>query len=364
MKARELGIKFPGKTGKWNAITDVSEVEVGYSTIIKGDGQLVIGKGPIRTGVTMILPRGKKEFLEHNPSYAAWYSLNGNGEMTGTTWIEESGMVEGPIALTNTHSVGTVHDSIVSYYVSKGVADVWILPVVAETYDGFLNDINGFHVKEQHVFDAIETATTGNLEEGNVGGGTGMICHGFKGGTGTSSRIINIRDTEYTIGVLVQANYGDRKNLTIRGIPVGEKLIGNERRNGLSTIDSKKNSSIIVIVATNAPLLPFQLKKLVKRVPIGIGRVGGFGANSSGDIFLAFSTYNNLKRTSSMSAEITIDTVKSLNSNLLDTLYSATIEATEEAIINALVSAQTMVGVNGNTVYQIPIDQLKKILIV
>lgn len=361
MKARELGITFTGKTGTYNAITDVNGVEVGYETIIEGNGNLEVGKGPIRTGVTIILPRGIKTFNKSNGCYASWYSFNGNGEMTGTTWIEESGQLDGPIAITNTHNVGTVHDAIIQYYIQKGEGQAWILPVVAETYDGFLNDVNGFHVKEDHVFKAIESASTGSIEEGNVGGGTGMVCHGFKGGTGTSSRIVEINNKQFIVGVLVQSNYGSREHLTIRGKPIGVKIKGFELKKGITKDQQKKDGSIIVIVATDAPLLPFQLKKLAKRVPQGIGRVGGFGANSSGDIFLAFSTHNTFNQPSTISEETTTDTVESLRNNLLNKLFIATVEATEEAILNALVSAKTMEGINGNTVYGIPHDQLQKI---
>lgn len=361
MKARKLGISFTGETGKYNAITDVNGIEVGYTTIIEGDGSLKVGKGPIRTGVTIILPRGKKTFDKSNGCYASWYSFNGNGEMTGTTWIDESGQLDSPIAITNTHSVGTVHDAIIQYYIKGGEAQAWILPVVAETYDGFLNDVNGFHVKEEHVFKAIENATTGPIEEGNVGGGTGMVCHGFKGGTGTSSRVVEINDKKFTVGVLVQSNYGSREHFTIRGVPFGNKIKGFELKKGFNKDQPKKDGSIIVIVATDAPLLPFQLKKLTKRVPQGIGRVGGFGANSSGDIFLAFSTHNTFNKSSISSEEPTTDVVESLRNNLLNKLFVATVEATEEAILNALVSAKTMEGINGNMVYGIPHDQLKAI---
>lgn len=357
MRARDLGIPFTGLTGQFNSITDVKGVEVGFTTIIKGDGPLVVGKGPVRTGVTMILPRGKAGLFENNPCYASWYSFNGNGEMTGTTWVDESGMLFGPIAITNTHSVGAVHDAIIKYHVTKGIKINWLLPVVAETYDGFLNDTSGFHVKEEHVFQAIENASTGLVEEGNVGGGTGMICHAFKGGTGTSSRIVVINDKKYTIGILVQANYGDREYFTIRGLSLGDKLDVPKPKRGELSNEIKKDGSIIVIVATDAPLVPYQLKKLTKRVPLGVGRVGGFGSNSSGDIFLAFSTANSLIQ----SEEQTIYDVQSLKNDLLNQFYIATIEATEEAILNSLTSAKTMIGINGNTAYQLPINQIKKI---
>lgn len=359
MKARKLGIKFNGQTGPNNAITDVKGVEVGYSTIIKDEEN-----NSVRTGVTIILPRGKSEFKQHNPCYGAWYSLNGNGEMTGIAWVDESGFVEGPIAITNTHSVGTVHDSIVKYYIDQKVALNWLLPIVAETYDGFLNDVNGFHVQHEHVLHAITTASSGSLKEGNVGGGTGMICHGFKGGTGTSSRVVNISNNSFTVGVLVQANYGDRDQLTIRGVSVGPKIIGNKIKKGEEKlpIGGKKESSIIVVVATDAPLLPHQVKKLVKRVPMGISRVGGYAADSSGDIFIGFSTFNDFEKKPDENNSNLMYSVKSLQNKYMNELYKATIEATEEAIINALTSAETMTGMHGNTVYVLPHDQLKELL--
>ena len=275
-RARDLGISFEGKTGPNNAITDVEGILVGHSTIIKGDGKLVVGKGPVRTGVTVVLPKGKK----YDPVFAGWYSLNGNGEMTGTTWVEESGFLEGPVAITNTHSVGVVRDAIVQWGYDNKYFDplpnapgiFWALPVVAETYDGGLNDINGHHVKKEHAYTALNSATSGKVKEGNVGGGTGMVCHGFKGGIGTSSRVIKVNNVKYTIGVLVQANYGSRKSLTISGVPVGKDIKGYQRKRH-SSVNGDGAGSIIVIVATDAPLLPHQLKRLARRVPIGISRV-------------------------------------------------------------------------------------------
>ena len=270
-RARDLGISFEGKTGPNNAITDVEGILVGHSTIIKGDGKLVVGKGPVRTGVTVVLPKGKK----YDPVFAGWYSLNGNGEMTGTTWVEESGFLEGPVAITNTHSVGVVRDAIVQWGYDNKYFDplpnapgiFWALPVVAETYDGGLNDINGHHVKKEHAYTALNSATSGKVIEGNVGGGTGMVCHGFKGGIGTSSRVIKVNNVKYTIGVLVQANYGSRKSLTISGVPVGKDIKGYQRKRH-SSVNGDGVGSIIVIVATDAPLLPHQLKRLARRVPI------------------------------------------------------------------------------------------------
>ena len=360
IRARDLGIPFNGSPGKYNSITDVEGVLVGHETIIEGDGNLIVGKGPIRTGITSILPRG----MNYDPVFAGWYSLNGNGEMTGTTWVEESGFLEGPIMITNTHSVGVVRDAVIEWsYKNKfyktlyNIKDLfWTLPVVAETYDGSLNDINGFHVKKEHAFNALNSAKGGIISEGNVGGGTGMICHGFKGGIGTSSRKIDLKEKKYTLGVLVQANYGNRKELTIAGVPVGKeienllpKITFGEKQEGLG--------SIIVIVATDAPLLPNQLKRLARRVPLGISRVGGFGSNGSGDIFITFSTAN----PGAFNRE-EIRNINFLPNDLMNPFLSATTQATEEAIVNALISAETMTGINNNTVYNLPHDRLKNIL--
>ena len=360
IRARDLGIPFNGSPGKYNSITDVEGILVGHETIIEGDGNLIVGKGPIRTGITSILPRG----MNYDPVFAGWYSLNGNGEMTGTTWVEESGFLEGPIMITNTHSVGVVRDAVIEWsYKNKfyktlyNIKDLfWTLPVVAETYDGSLNDINGFHVKKEHAFNALNNARGGMISEGNVGGGTGMICHGFKGGIGTSSRNIALKEKEYTLGVLVQANYGNRKELTIAGVPVGKeienllpKITFGEKQEGLG--------SIIVIVATDAPLLPNQLKRLARRVPIGISRVGGFGSNGSGDIFITFSTAN----PGAFNRE-EIRNINFLPNDLMNPFLNATAQATEEAIVNALISAETMTGINNNTVYKLPHDRLNDIL--
>ncbi|UCE12168.1 MAG: P1 family peptidase [Candidatus Heimdallarchaeota archaeon] len=355
MRARNLGIPFDGEPGKNNAITDVEGVEVGHSTIISGDGSLVVGKGPIRTGVTAIFPSAKS--LEE--VYSAYYSYNGNGEMTGTIWIEEAGRLKGPLCLTNTHSVGIVRDAIIEWSLQKNLQKstfFWRLPVVAETYDGLLNDINGFHVKREHVFEALESAKGGPVKEGNNGGGTGMVCHQFKGGIGTSSRVLSKLGT---IGVLVQANYGARSHLTIAGVPVGENIptmmpeIHLKQKNQRSM----ETGSIIVIVATDIPLLPYQLKRLAKRVPAGLARVGGYGGHSSGDIFLAFSTANKFK-----DSTIRNISVETLNDSHISSLFKATAEATEEAIINALISAKTMKGINDNVVFALPYDELKSIL--
>jgi len=357
-RARDLGVPFDGNTGPLNAITDVEGVTVGLVTLVEGEGILEVGKGPVRTGVTAILPRGKC----HDPVFAGWYSLNGNGEMTGTTWIEESGFLEGPVMITNTHSVGVVRDAVVQWAAANeiyepltGRPDIfWSLPVVAETYDGDLNDINGFHVTADHAFQALDRARSGPVTEGNVGGGTGMSCHGFKGGTGTASRQIEESGERYTVGVLVQANYGVRENLTVAGVPVGREIT-----DLVAEIHSPQQEfgSIIVVVATDAPLLPHQLKRLARRVPMGIARVGGYGGNSSGDIFLAFSTAN-----PGAAARTGMPTVQMLPNDRMSSLFLATIEATEEAIVNALVAARTMSGINGNTKYALPHDRLQEVL--
>jgi L-aminopeptidase/D-esterase-like protein len=358
-RARDIGIPFDGTTGKFNAITDVKGVEVGYSTIISGEGKNIRGKGPVRTGVTAILPRGRN----NNPVYANWYTLNGNGEMTGTTWVTESGFLEGPVMITNTNSVGTVRDAVLKWYVKTGwyKEDFWYTyPVVAETYDGFLNDIYGFHVKESNAFEALDSARSGFIKEGNVGGGTGMMCLGFKGGTGSSSRVVKIKDSTYTVGVLVQSNFGSKRNLTIAGVPVGRELI-DTLNNEFKAPPSYQpgDGSIIVVVATDAPLLPHQLKRIAQRVSLGIGIVGGRGTNGSGDIFIAFSTAN---PTAFQRADFT--RVNELPNDLINPLFEATVQATEEAIINAMVAAETMVGINGNKSYALPqklvIDVLKK----
>jgi D-aminopeptidase len=350
-RARDLGVPFEGTPGTNNAITDVKGVEVGFKTIIRGTGKLVVGKGPVRTGVTAIFPKGKGS-LER--SFAAWFTLNGNGEMTGTTWVDESGGLGSPILITNTHSVGIVRDAVIEWYSKKmkpGSYDGDVsLPVVAETWDGFLNDINGFHVTKQDAFDAMESAATGPVAEGNVGGGTGMICHGFKGGTGTSSRVLTAEQGGYTVGALVQANYGRRSFLQIAGVPVGKEITDLTPTEGKA---DKDEGSIIVVVATDAPLLPHQLERIVKRVALGLGVVGGRGGNSSGDIFIAFSTAN-----PEVSKNEGIVHLEMLPNDRISPLFEATAAATEEAIVNALVAAETMEGVNGNKVFAIPHDRL------
>lgn len=361
-RARDLGVPFVGKTGKFNAITDVQGVEVGYSTIISGKGENRVGKGPIRTGVTAIFPRGKAK--KFSPVYANWYSLNGNGEMTGTTWVTESGFLETPIMITNTNSVGEVRQAVLKWYVDidwyRGEEWWYTYPVVGETYDGFLNDIYGFHVKEKHVLEAIENASTGKIAEGNVGGGTGMMCLGFKGGTGTSSRVFNINKETYTVGAIVQSNFGAKRNLSIAGVPVGIELkdtLNYEYKAPPKSRRQEGDGSIIVIVATDLPLLPHQLKRIAQRIPLGVGIVGGRGSNGSGDIFLAFSTANEQAFNRDK-----MTTVASMSNDLLTPAFEATVQAVEEAIINAMVAAETMEGIHGNKAYALPHDLLIEVL--
>jgi len=361
-RARDLGVPFVGTPGEFNAITDVKGVEVGYSTIITGEGENNVGKGPVRTGVTAIFPRGKAK--KFSPVYANWYSLNGNGEMTGTTWVTESGFLETPVMITNTNSVGEVRQAILKWYVDTdwyNGEDWWYTyPVVAETYDGFLNDIYGFHVNEKHVLEAINNATSGEIAEGNVGGGTGMMCLGFKGGTGTSSRVFNIKGSTYTVGAIVQSNFGAKRNLSIAGVPVGIELkdtLNYEFNGPPKSRRQEGDGSIIVIVATDVPLLPHQLKRIAQRIPLGIGIVGGRGSNGSGDIFLAFSTANEKAFNRDK-----ITTAKTLSNDLLMPVFEATVQAVEEAIINAMVAAETMEGINGNKVYALPHNLLMETL--
>jgi D-aminopeptidase len=357
-RARDLGIPFDGTPGKFNAITDVPGVEVGYTTLISGEGKLERGKGPVRTGVTAILPRGLSEM--NDSVFAGYFSLNGNGEMTGTTWVEESGFLEGPIVLTNTHSVGVARDAVIAWRLAHGGPDAegfaWSLPVVAETWDGWLNDVDGFHVKPEHVARAIETAHGGAIEEGSVGGGTGMICYEFKGGTGTASRIVAAvadrgpsETKQYTIGVLVQANCGRRPQLTIRGIEIGKKIPG--------AVYQKETGSIIIVIATDAPLLPHQLKRLARRASLGLARTGSVSGNGSGDLFIAFSTANPHAADSSPPTR----TIETMSNDLMDPLFTATVEATEEAIINALVDNHDMTGRDDHKVPALPHDRLREI---
>ena len=354
-RARDWGIPFEGTPGKFNAITDVAGVEVGHSTIIEGSGRLQIGKGPVRTGVTAILPTGR----DYRPVFASHSTLNGNGEMTGTSWIEESGFLEEPILFTNTHSVGAVYEASIHWRRSRGFHNSnsetgWAsLPVVGETWDGRLNDIHGHHVKRDHVFEALDGARGGAVSEGNVGGGTGMLCHRFKAGIGTASRIT---ESGYTLGAIVQANYGRRKDLTIAGVRVGLQLT--DLMPEFDRVNSSgEGNSILVVIATDAPLLPHQLKRLCQRAPLGIGRTGGYGANSSGDFFLAFSTATVPEPDDQKLRRVTM-----LGNHSIDELFRATIQATEEAILNALSAAETMEGINGNIVYALPMERVAEML--
>jgi L-aminopeptidase/D-esterase-like protein len=368
-RARELGISalIGGRPGPLDAITDVKGVEVGHTTLIEGEGRLVVGKGPVRTGVTVIHPRGRSNA---DPVFGAWFTLNGNGEMTGTTWLEESGILEGPVAITNTHSVGVVRDAILQWQVSRPGLQPWGLPVVAETYDGGLNDINGFHVKPAHVISALDGARDGTVAEGNVGGGTGMRCLGFKGGIGSASRVV-ADEGGYTVGVLVQCNFGSRQDLRVAGVPIGDEIkdllpciaiddasvqpkmprCGKEPP--AASEAAVEQGSIIAIVATDAPLLPHQLKRIATRVALGIGRAGGFGGNSSGDIFLAFSTAN-----PKAAANPGVQRVEMLSNPRINALFYATVQATEEAILNAMLAAKTMTGADGLRVHALPHDRL------
>jgi L-aminopeptidase/D-esterase-like protein len=405
--ARALGVHLTGTPGPLNAITDVEGVEVGHATIIRGEGALVVGEGPVRTGVTAILPRGR---AAGDSAFAAWFTLNGNGEMTGTTWVEESGILESPILITNTHSVGVARDAVIDWMRRKDPSFLWALPVVAETYDGSLNDINGFHVKPEHVFSALDGARSGPVEQGAVGGGTGMICHGFKGGIGSASRVVSAQGGEYTVGVLVQCNQGARRDLRVAGVPVGELLPepgpcyadpsvpadlrwegvplcspsggGRPRSGGVSGVAPGSFSeapatgfegffpdglvdptpegagSIIIVLATDAPLLPTQMKRLVTRTALGLARMGGMGYNGSGDIFIAFSTAN--RRAAAERTEVV--SLEMLPNDAVNPLIAASVHATEEAILNAMLAAETLTGINGFTVPALPHEALRDIM--
>jgi D-aminopeptidase len=353
-RARDLGVSFDGRPGPWNAITDVAGVTVGHTTLIED----LAGGRAVRTGVTAVLPRGRETLVR--PVFGAWFALNGNGEMTGTTWIEESGQLEGPVMLTNTHSVGTVHQATIAWRVRQGGPDAtgyfWSLPVVAETWDGHLNDINGFHVKAEHVDAALDGAASGPVAEGNVGGGTGMVCHEFKGGIGTASREVEVLRAPYTIGALVQANYGMRDELRIAGVPVG-RHIREHRAYGESDPEAGGNGSIIVVIATDAPLLPHQLQRIARRAALGLARVGSVAHNGSGDIFVAFSTADG-----SLGVTDHLLSHQSIPNDALDPLFTATVQAVEEAIVNALVAASDMTGDQGRSAMALPHDELIEIL--
>jgi L-aminopeptidase/D-esterase-like protein len=350
-RARGLGLDFPGVVGSHNAITDVAGVEVGYSTLVRGEGPLIVGQGPVRTGVTAILPRGRHG--AHIPCAAACHTLNGNGEMSGLAWIEEAGELQSPITITNTHSCGVTRDATIRWMIERNMArgQGWQLPVAAETYDGELNDINGFHVGIQHTYEALDGASGGPLALGNVGGGTGMITYDFKGGTGSASRQIVIEGRGYTVGVLVQSNFGQRTDLMVLGVPVGQYLRESQLR-------GKDQGSIIAIVATDAPLQPHQLKRLARRVPLGLARTGTIGGNGSGDIFLAFSTAN----AEAFDGSGLIRSALFLGLGAMDTLFRAVVEATEEAVIDAMITGETMTGRDGNTAIAIPHEKLLDIL--
>jgi L-aminopeptidase/D-esterase-like protein len=350
-RARDLGVPFDGTPGPNNAITDVKGVEVGHTTLISGSGKLKVGEGPVRTGVTAVLPRGKDSL---DPVFGAWFTLNGNGEMTGTTWLEDSGFLDGPVMITNTHSVGVVRDAVIAWRIKKAPPDAegysWSLPVVAETADDDLNDMNGFHVKPEHVFHALDTAHAGPVDEGNVGGGTGMICNEFKGGIGTSSRVLPTNLGGYTVGVLVQCNYGRRSQLRIAGVPVGREISDH-------LVRDEDIGSIIIVIATDAPLIPTQLKRVARRASLGLGRVGSFSGDGSGDIFIAFSTAN-----SGADGTKGIHDLKMLPNQRLNPIFLATVQATEEAVVNAMVAAETMTGINDHTVVALPHDKLREVL--
>ncbi|MFY0564984.1 P1 family peptidase [Archangium lansingense] len=372
-RARDLGITFGGETGPLNAITDVPGVLVGHTTLITGEGRLVTGKGPVRTGVTAVLPRGREGMAE--PVFAASYALNGNGEMTGTTWVAESGLLSGPVMVTNTSSVGVVRDAVVDWGARHGLGWELGLPVVAETYDGVLSDINGFHVKTEHALRTIDGASGGPVAEGNVGGGTGMICHGFKGGIGTASRKLPEALGGYTLGVLVQCNYGSRRLFSVEGVPVGEEIrdlqpcyTGSEAPSSPLVRDMRPCAqsaslttstipegmgSIIVLVATDAPLLPHQLERIARRVPLAIGKMGGLGENYSGDIFLAFST-----QPVNPPADSPVARVSSLDNGHLNPLFEATVQATQEAILHSMLAADTLTGADDIRVFSLPHDRL------
>jgi L-aminopeptidase/D-esterase-like protein len=352
IRARALGVPFDGTPGRWNAITDVAGVEVGFTTLISGEGKLEVGKGPVRTGVTAIVPRGHNSL--NDPVYAGTFSLNGNGEMTGTAWVEESGLLEGPVVITNTHSVGVVRDAVIAWRLAHGAADTtgywWSLPVVAETWDGWLSDINGFHVKPEDVSHALDSAHGGPVEEGSVGGGTGMICFEFKGGTGTASRVLEKNNGSYTVAALVQANCGRRSQLMIAGVPVGKEIPG--------SVYPKDTGSIIIVIATDAPLLPGQLNRLARRASLGLARTGSVSGNRSGDLFLAFSTAN----PGAANPEEPTHTVETVPNDRLDPLFEATVQAVEEAIVNALVDNQDMIGRDDHRVEALPHARLRQLL--
>ena len=371
-RARDLRIPFNGTPGALNAITDVAGVEVGYSTLIAGEGKLDSGKGPIRTGVTAIIPRGHDSL--NDPVYAGVFSLNGNGEMTGTAWVEESGFLEGPVVITNTHSVGVARDATIAWRIKHGAPDVtgywWSLPVVAETWDGWLNDINGFHIKPEHVQHALDSAHGGPIEEGSVGGGTGMICYEFKGGNGTASRKVEVTADAgsggqksartFTVAAFVQANCGRRSQLTIAGVPVGKEIPGSVYKSASADPSGggEDIGSIIIVIATDAPLLPNQLKRLARRASLGLARTGSVSGNGSGDLFIAFSTAN----AKAADSDQVTHSVETIPNDLLDPIFTGVVQVTEEAIVNALVDNQDMTGRDDHKVAALPHDQVRQLL--
>ena len=370
IRARDLGVTIGrGTPGPQNAITDVAGVTVGHVTLIEGDGPLVVGRGPIRTGVTVVCPRGAADWRE--PVYAGCHRLNGNGELTGLEWVRESGLLTTPVAITNTHSVGVVRDALVAASIRRDPTDAaWSLPVVGETYDGLLNDINGFHVTAEHLHDALSATSDGPVEEGAVGGGTGMVCHEFKGGIGTASRVLDDDVGGFTVGVLVQANYGKRDWLRVDGVRVGEAIPTSEVPSPYDQAERHAtppagSGSIIVVVATDAPLLPHQCERIAQRAGLGIARVGGTGGHTSGDLFIAFATGNRLPVGSGVDDDPSgrgTYSVRAVGDIVIDRLFDAAIEATEEAIVNALVAAPTITGRDGITAHALPHDRLREIL--
>jgi D-aminopeptidase len=348
-RARDLGVPFEGTPGPLNAITDVAGIEVGHTTLVRGEGKLVVGHGPVRTGVTAVLPRGKSS---PDPVFAAWFPLNGNGELTGAAWIDESGLLEGPLTITNTHSVGVVRDAVARWLVERDPTIAWTLPVVTETFDGFLNDINGFHVRAEHVFAALAGAASGAVAEGNVGSGTEMRAFGFKAGIGTASRFVPADAGSFTVGVLMQANYGKREHLLVAGVPVGREI-----PELMPTKGDRGDGSAAIVVATDAPLLPHQLRRVAKRAALGLARTGSIAENTSGDLVVAFSTANR-----GLGEKRKVVDVAMLPNDQLTPLFAATVQATEEAVMNALVAAETMTGIDGRTVFALPHDRLRHAL--
>ena len=365
-RARSLGIPFDGAPGACNAITDVPGVEVGYATLIEGEGPLVVGRGPVRTGVTAIHPRGRAD--PGTPCSAGFFSLNGNGEMTGTVWIEEAGALSLPVTITNTHAVGIAQEASIAWTRSRHpqLADVWALPVAAETWDGYLNDVNGRHVTSEVVMAALDGARGGPLEEGSVGGGTGMNCYGFKGGSGTASRVVEHGSDSYAVGVFVQANFGSRRELVVAGVPVGRELGADDPMADPGWVAPAGAGSVIAVVATDAPLLPGQCKALARRVPLGLARTGTTGSHFSGDIFLAFSTANHGQLALGLDQREHGDgeygSLRFVPWTRTDPFFEAVVQATEEAVLNALCAAEEMVGVNGRRSPGLPHERVRELL--